>query len=186
MSKIFALVDSNSEEDNANYLVNRILDGAMNLSTNIITLRYVQRLHVVFDYVRDHPGELDDFSDWIDDIRNADVFVIGITFENGKISEKLGTVLNRFFTEADSLNLKGKNVIAVVVSDAPGDKVRDFVLSIRERFVKAGMVYVDDLVFIETKDCPHARDNNAVDNKALIIGGSLRTNWRTYDDKSAS
>ncbi len=185
MSRIFAIAESNDENDNANYLVNRILDGAMNLSTNIISLRYVQKLHVVFDYSTTHPDKDDDFSDWIEDIRASDVFVIGIKFEGGKISEKLGTVLNRFFTESADLNLKGKNVIAVVVSDTVSDQVRDFVISIRERFVKAGMVYVDDLVYIE-ENGSYAKDNAAIDNKALIIGSSLRTNWRTYDDKAVN
>ena len=183
MSRIFALVNSTSENDNANYLVNRILDGAMNLSTNIISLHYVQKLHVVFDYSSNHDGEDDDFSDWLDDIRSSDVFVIGINFEKGQVSSKLGTVLNRFFTESDILNMKGKNVITVIVSDSAGSELRDFVHSIRERFVKAGMVYVDDLIFIE-EDGRHAKDNAAIDNKALIIGASLRTNWRTYDDKA--
>jgi hypothetical protein len=45
------------------------------------------------------------------------------------------------------------------------------------------MVYVDDLIFIE-ENGQHAKDNAAIDNKALIIGASLRTNWRNYDDKA--
>lgn len=183
MSKIFALVNSKSEDDNANYLVNRIIDGAMNLSTNIISLHYVQKLHILYDYAEAKNGEDDDFSDWIDDIRSSDVFVLGITFEGKNVSSKLGIVLHRFFTEADSLNLKGKNVIAVIASDSAGSELRDFVQSLRERFVKAGMVYVDDLIFIE-ENGQHAKDNAAIDNKALIIGASLRTNWRNYDDKA--
>jgi hypothetical protein len=103
--------------------------------------------------------------------------------EGGKVSEKFEKVLNRFFTESEELNLKGKNVIVVVVSDAAGKQIRDFVISIRERFVQAGMVYVDDLIYIE-ENGSRAKDNTSIDNEALIIGGSLRTNWRTYDDRA--
>ena len=182
MSRIFAVVETNDENDNTNYLVNRILDGAMNLSTNIISLHYVQKLHLIYDHYK-NGSDSDDFSEWVDDIRGSDVFVVGINFEGGKVSEKFEKVLNRFFTESEELNLKGKNVIAVVVSDAAGKQIRDFVISIRERFVQAGMVYVDDLIYIE-ENGSRAKDNISIDNEALIIGGSLRTNWRTYDDKA--
>ena len=192
MSRIFAIVDSHDKNDNANYLVNRILDGAMNLSTNIISLHYVQKMHLVLNCVGTHacrsgarcPLE-DEFTDWRDEIRESDVFVIGTTFENGAISSKFENIITRFLNQAIDLKLHDKKVVIVVASRISGDKVMDEILSIRERFVNAGMIYLDELVYIDESGSFKASENSAIDNKALLIGSGLRTNWRPYSTKSS-
>ena len=192
MNKIFTLVDSPDENDNANYLVNRILDGSMDLSTNMIFLHYAQKLHNVQkcsgcgNCQKGKGCPLDDnLSDWRDEILQSDVFIFGATLDKTKYPVKFDNIVERFLKQSKNLNLQGKKVIIVIASKMSNSEVLDAILSVRQQFEDAGMDYADDLIFMESEGSFSAKDNEAASNRALLIGKGLRTNWRPYDAKSS-
>ena len=183
VSKILALVDGNSSDDNADFITNRIIDGAMNLSTNIIKLHYVQKLHEVFPcagHGKCASGKRcpidDEFADWRDEIRDSDVIILGATLEGGRPSVKFDRVMTRLINQAVDLRLDGKKAILVIAGD-PSDSP----LFVRQKdsLVHAGMQIAAEIMYVGTS----AKDDPAIIDRAHDIGSGLRTNWRQYSGK---
>jgi len=191
MSKVVAIVSSPRHEGNSATIVDSVIDGAMGLSTNIISLHC---LHTMLIHgcnacgackVKGHCVTEDELTRVLDDIRDADGIVVSTPVYFGGPCAQYKMFEDRLYSfisdKGVSILPKGKKAVVVVTCSGPAKVGKAVCDRIAKNLEMLGIEIVGNIVYSDAGGTKHAEDDADVLSKAKEFGKTFRTNYREYD-----
>ena len=191
MSKVVAIVSSPRRDGSSAAIVNSVIDGAMGLSTNIISLHCLHSMLIHGCNACNackSKGQCvveDELTRVLDDIKDADGIIISTPVYFGGPCAQYKMFEDRLYSfisdKGVSLLPKGKKAVVVVSCGGPKKVGLSVSKHISKNLEMLGIEVIGDIVYSDSNGSKHAKDDAEILSKAKELGKTFRTNYREYD-----
>lgn len=186
MAKILAIVSSPRRGANSDVIVDAIIDGAMGLSTNEITLTHLDDLRFIHGCKAcmgcKKDGKCvqnDEISDIMDKMSDSDVLIISTPIYFGDCSAQFKLLLDRMYSffgpNGKMFFPKGKKVVIVITCGGGRDAAELVAQKLENIFVNGlGCELMDKIIYSDMGSPDAAKNDENVINVAKTIGHAMR------------
>jgi multimeric flavodoxin WrbA len=191
MSKVVAIVSSPRHDGNSAAIVNSVIDGAMGLSTNIISLHCLQTMLIHGCSAcgscksKGRCVTEDELTRVLDDIKDADGIVVSTPVYFGGPCAQYKMFEDRLFSfisnDGTSLLPKGKKAVVVVTCGGPEEIGASVCEHVSKNLEFLGVEIIGKIVYSDRNGSRSADDDKDVLSEAKELGKVFRTNYREYD-----
>ena len=185
MSKIVAVSCSPSENDSSTCILDAFLDGAMGLSTNIVTLHKPVKYKSLTDCHRcmgckknDRCVINDDVRDLLDEIKGSDcvVFATPVFFNGPSALYKI--IEDRMFSfldaDGNSMIEKGKKAVLIITANHPDNDLMRISELISDNLKLFGFDMLGTFVYTDDFGNKPASKDHEIQAKAKDLGKKMR------------